>query len=76
MNTSIKIVPTDQLVLIQTNPELKVTVDTDDDIVITTEVSGMRGPEGPQGVQGVPGIPGDGATDPGDLTLIFNNQLI
>lgn len=35
-----------------------------------------RGPMGPAGQNGLPGAPGDGATDPGDLTLIFNNHLL
>lgn len=39
-------------------------------------VAAVIGPEGPRGQQGQPGIPGDGATDPGDLVLIFNNHLI
>lgn len=34
------------------------------------------GPRGGPGEAGPPGTPGDGATDPGDLTLIFNNHLI
>ena len=36
----------------------------------------IAGPRGGPGEPGPPGIPGDGATDPGDLTLIFNNHLI
>lgn len=36
----------------------------------------IAGPRGDRGVQGPAGIPGDGATDPGDLTLVFNNGLI
>lgn len=36
----------------------------------------IAGPRGDRGVAGPPGIPGDGATDPGDLTLIFDNHLI
>lgn len=39
-------------------------------------VAAVIGPEGERGPQGLPGIPGDGATDPGDLTLIFDNGLI
>lgn len=39
-------------------------------------VAAVVGPEGERGAPGPQGIPGDGATDPGDLTLIFNNQLI
>lgn len=31
---------------------------------------------GPGGPPGPEGPPGDGAQDPGDLTLIFNNKLI
>lgn len=34
------------------------------------------GPQGPQGAQGSQGVAGDGATDPGDLTLIFDNRLV
>lgn len=46
---------------------------------------GTQGPIGPQGVQGQQGIQGlqgergqdgDGATDPGDLTLLFENKLL
>ena len=40
------------------------------------EVAAVIGPSGERGPPGPPGIPGDGATDPGDLTLIFNNGLI
>jgi hypothetical protein len=76
MDTSIRIAPTDQLVLVQTNPDIKVVVDGEDDLVVSTEVAGMRGPEGGQGIQGPPGVAGDGATDPGDLTLIFDNKLL
>lgn len=43
---------------------------------VSTTVATIIGRQGPEGRQGVPGIPGDGATDPGDLTLIFDNQLI
>lgn len=39
-------------------------------------VAAVIGPEGQAGPPGPPGIPGDGATDPGDLTLIFDNGLI
>lgn len=39
-------------------------------------VAAVIGPEGREGPRGAQGIPGDGATDPGDLTLIFNNHLI
>lgn len=39
-------------------------------------VAAVIGPNGPSGPPGPPGTPGDGATDPGDLTLIFNNHLI
>ena len=39
-------------------------------------VAAVIGPSGEPGPPGQPGIPGDGAADPGDLTLIFNNQLI
>lgn len=39
-------------------------------------VAAVIGPTGLPGPPGPPGIPGDGATDPGDLTLIFNNHLI
>ena len=31
---------------------------------------------GPQGAKGDPGEPGDGAADPGDFTLIYENKLI
>lgn len=41
-----------------------------------TVVIGPKGDEGAQGPPGPAGQDGDGATDPGDLTLIFNNQLI
>lgn len=41
-----------------------------------TAVAAVIGPEGDSGPPGPPGADGDGATDPGDLTLIFNNQLI
>lgn len=36
-------------------------------------VVGAQGRDGPQGPQGPPG---DGAADPGDLTLLFENQLL
>ena len=39
-------------------------------------VAAVIGPGGEAGPPGPPGIPGDGATDPGDLTLIFDNHLI
>lgn len=35
-------------------------------------IPGQEGDQGPQGLQGPPGV----AEDPGDLTLLFNNQLI
>jgi hypothetical protein len=41
-------------------------------IVVTRD---NRGPVGLRGPSGAQGLAGDGA-DPGDLTLIFNNQLI
>lgn len=79
MDTAIRIIAaTDEIVLVETNPEIKVTVD-DAEIVIASEATGMRGEEGQQGLQGPPGPKGndgEGATDPGDLTLIFNNKLI
>lgn len=38
---------------------------------------GTRGLPGPQGIQGPPGPQGPVTiVDPGDLTLIFNNQLL
>jgi len=39
-------------------------------------VAAVIGPEGQRGPAGPRGIDGDGATDPGDLTLIFDNHLI
>ena len=39
-------------------------------------IAAVFGPKGDTGSPGAKGEPGDGATDPGDLTLIFNNQLI
>ncbi len=39
-------------------------------------LAAVVGPEGERGSPGPQGTPGDGATDPGDLTLIFNNQLL
>lgn len=39
-------------------------------------VAAVIGPEGERGPPGPRGIDGDGATDPGDLVLIFNNHLI
>lgn len=39
-------------------------------------VAAVIGPEGEAGPPGPRGLDGDGATDPGDLTLIFNNGLI
>lgn len=39
-------------------------------------VAAVIGPEGERGPMGPRGIDGDGATDPGDLTLIFNNGLV
>lgn len=39
-------------------------------------IAGPSGESGPAGPAGPRGIDGDGATDPGDLTLIFNNGLI
>jgi hypothetical protein len=39
-------------------------------------VIGPKGDEGDPGPPGPAGQNGDGAADPGDLTLIFNNQLI
>lgn len=37
---------------------------------------GERGPRGATGEKGRDGVDSDGATDPGDLTLLFNNRLI
>jgi hypothetical protein len=37
---------------------------------------GDPGRDGDPGPPGPPGTPADGATDPGDLTLIFDNGLI
>jgi hypothetical protein len=34
------------------------------------------GAQGRDGQQGLRGPPGDGAADPGDITLIFENQLL
>lgn len=45
-------------------------------IPVVGPVAAVIGPAGERGIQGPPGIPGDGATDPGDLVLIFNNHLI
>lgn len=42
--------------------------------VMHVEVSG--GPPGPPGPTGRPGTDSDGATDPGDICLIFDNKLI
>ncbi len=39
-------------------------------------VAAVVGPPGGNGPPGPAGADGDGATDPGDLTLIFDNQLI
>lgn len=39
-------------------------------------VAAVIGPEGERGPPGPPGVAGDGATDPGDLTLIFENHLL
>jgi hypothetical protein len=39
-------------------------------------VAAVIGPTGQSGPPGPPGTPGDGATDPGDLTLVFNNHLL
>lgn len=39
-------------------------------------VIGPKGDEGDAGPPGPAGADGDGATDPGDLTLIFDNHLI
>lgn len=39
-------------------------------------VVGPKGDDGERGPPGPAGQDGDGAADPGDLTLIFNNQLI
>lgn len=36
----------------------------------------ITGGRGLPGRNGDPGPPGDGAADPGDLTLIFDNKLI
>lgn len=44
--------------------------------VVRVVVEGPQGPEGKPGQQGQPGRDGDGVTDPGDLTLIFDNRLI
>ena len=44
---------------------------------VTVNRDGMRGPAGQRGPEGPPGPPGsDAVTDPGDLTLFFNNALI
>lgn len=50
-------------VLVQDGPE-----------IVEVQVPGQTGPTGPAST--VPGPPGEGATDPGDLTLLFNNKLI
>ena len=39
-------------------------------------IMGPKGDEGERGPPGPAGQDGDGAADPGDLTLIFENQLI
>lgn len=39
-------------------------------------VIGPAGDDGEPGPPGPPGQDGDGAADPGDLTLIFDNHLI
>lgn len=44
--------------------------------VPTPAVAIVIGPKGDPGPQGPTGADGDGAADPGDLTLIFDNQLI
>lgn len=36
----------------------------------------LEGRPGEPGPPGPPGIPADGAIDPGDLTLIFDNKLL
>lgn len=45
-------------------------------LAVEAGVVGLPGVAGPQGAQGIQGPPGDGAADPGDLTLIFDNHLI
>jgi hypothetical protein len=37
---------------------------------------GLKGDKGNKGDKGEQGDTGEGASDPGDLTLIFNNRLI
>lgn len=39
-------------------------------------IAAVFGPKGETGSPGARGEPGDGATDPGDLTLIFDNHII
>lgn len=61
----------------------------DDDIELCAELEPdafigapvLEGPEGPKGDsikgdKGDPGPTGEGASDPGDLTLLFDNKLI
>ena len=43
---------------------------------VGSAVAAVIGPPGGDGPAGPAGADADGATDPGDLTLIFNNQLI
>ena len=65
--------------------EITITVPTDATLAavldlpaaeISLESFVVQGPPGPEGPQGPRGTDADGATDPGDLTLIFDNRLI
>lgn len=51
----------------------------EDNVTVTVEQVGARGPKGlkgDKGDQGNPGPTGLGADDPGDLVIIFENRLI
>lgn len=61
-------------VLVAADPAaIEVLVSADPQLVEVL-IAGETGPQGPAST--VPGPPGEGATDPGDLTLLFNNKLI
>jgi hypothetical protein len=39
-------------------------------------IIGPPGNDGPRGLRGEQGLTGEGADDPGDLTVLFDNRLI